>query len=292
MGEQTQMDWAGTDLVVNKLRVGATTPGTTGTEMTGTEILVLDSVTPGTAAASKAVVLGASKDIATITSGTITTLTSTLVNTPAVTSLTNLALNGTSTGTIAIGNVSTGAVTITPATTVTGAITPTGGVAAAGGFSVSPRNMHTGTNPPAVSTDFTDYTVVTTETIRAEVLVTANTTSTGVAIFNGSAVAGNLTAYLIDSTGAQVTGALTASTAQSGTDAYQRIPWSGGAITLKGPATYWVAVQGNNTGGKVNTHTIGNFGADKQTGTTYGTLTVAAAPTTFTTALGPVASLY
>lgn len=192
-------------------------------------------------------------------------------------------------------NSATGKVAIlgtSGAITFAGAATATGGVAAAGGYSVSPRLMHTGGNPPSVSTDFSDYTVVVTETIRAEVFVPANTSSTGVAIFNGSAVAGNLTAYLIDSTGAQIAGVLTASTAQSGTDAYQRIPWSGGPYTLKGPATYWIAVQGNNTGAKVNTHTIGNFGADKQTGTVYGTLTVAASPTTFTTALGPVADLY
>lgn len=183
-----------------------------------------------------------------------------------------------------------GALTIAGATTATGAITPTGGIAAAGGYSVSPRNMNTGANPPSVSTDFSDYTVVVTETIRSEIFVPANTSSTGIAIFNGSSVAGNVTAYLIDSTGTAV--CQTASTAASGTDAYQRIAWTSGPIALKGPATYWVAVQGNNTGMKVNTHTIGNFGADKQTSTVYGTLTVAAAPTTFTTALGPVASLY
>lgn len=183
-----------------------------------------------------------------------------------------------------------GTLTTTGATTQTGAFTPTGGVAAAGGYSVSPRNMHTGANPPQASTDFSDYTVVVTETIRSEIFVPANISSTGVALFNGSAVAGNVTAYLLDSTGAQV--CATASTAASGTDAYQRIAWASGPIALKGPATYWVAVQGNNTGMKVNTHTVGNFGADKQTGTVYGTLTVAASPTTFTTALGPVAGLY
>lgn len=176
------------------------------------------------------------------------------------------------------------------ALTVAGALTPTGGVAAASGYSVSPRNIHTGGNPPQATTDFTDYTVVTTETIRSEIFVPANVSSTGVALFNGSAVAGNVTVYLIDSTGAQVQA--TASTAASGTDAYQRIAWTGGPVTIKGPATYWIAVQGNNTGMKINTHTVGNFGADKQTSTVYGTLTVAAAPTTFTTALGPVASLY
>jgi hypothetical protein len=176
--------------------------------------------------------------------------------------------------------------------TETGVLTATGGVAAAGGYAVSPRNMHTGGNPPSVSTDFSDYTVVVTETLRAEIFVPANTSSTGVAIMNGSAAAGNLQAYLIDSTGAQVAGVLTASTAQSGTAAYQRIAWAGGPYTLKGPATYYIAVQGNNIGGHLKVHTIGNFGADKQTGTVFGTLTVAAAPTTFTTALGPVATLY
>lgn len=154
---------------------------------------------------------------------------------------------------------------------------------------VSPRNMHTGSNPPSVSTDFSDYTVVITETIRSEVFVPATCTVTGIALFNGSAVAGNVTVFLLDSTGAAV--ASSASTALSGTDAYQRIPFSA-AVSVKGPSTYWVAVQGNNTGGKINTHTIGNFGADKQTGGTYGTLVVATPPTTFTTALGPVASLY
>jgi len=47
------------------------------TTISEAEIGVLDAVTPGTAAASKAVVLDSSKGISTITSGTITTLTST-----------------------------------------------------------------------------------------------------------------------------------------------------------------------------------------------------------------------
>lgn len=79
MGVSTQHDMAGIDLIVNKLRVGATTAGTTGTELTGTEITVLDGVTAGTATASKAVVLGSSKEIATITTATITNLTSSAI---------------------------------------------------------------------------------------------------------------------------------------------------------------------------------------------------------------------
>lgn len=51
-----------------------------GSAMTSTELGFIDGVTAGTAAASKAVVLGSSKEIATITSATITTLTAPTVN--------------------------------------------------------------------------------------------------------------------------------------------------------------------------------------------------------------------
>lgn len=176
--------------------------------------------------------------------------------------------------------------------TFSGAITPTGGVAAAGGYSVSCRLMSTGNEAAIATTSGTNLDIVTTETYRAEIWVPATCSSTGVAVFNGTAVAGNLTAYLIDSTGAQIGTVKTASTAASGTTAYQLIPWSGGPYNILGPATYWVAVQGNNAGGDLRTHTVGTFGADKQTSTVYGTLTVAASPTTFTTAVGMLANLY
>lgn len=184
--------------------------------------------------------------------------------------------------------------TVTASSTVgvTGVLTPTGGVAAAGGFAVSCRLMMTGNEPAIATTSGTNLDIVTTETYRAEVFVPATCSSTGVAVFNGTAVAGNLTAYLITAAGAQVTGVLTASTAASGTTAYQLIPWSGGPFTILGPATYFIAVQGNNSGGDLRTHVVGAFGTDKQTGTTYGTLTVATAPTTFTTGLGVIAQLY
>ena len=66
------VDWGGLTPIVNGIRVGATKPGQLGTELTGTEIALLDGITAGTATASKAVVLGASKEIATITTATIT----------------------------------------------------------------------------------------------------------------------------------------------------------------------------------------------------------------------------
>lgn len=75
MGSPYEMDFGGMTLVVDGIKVGATGPGQAGNELTGTEIQYLDGLTPGTATASKALVLDGSKGIATITSATITTLT-------------------------------------------------------------------------------------------------------------------------------------------------------------------------------------------------------------------------
>lgn len=285
-----QYDLGGQTLIVDGLRVGATRPGQTGSELTGTEITLLDGITPGTATANKAVVLDSNKNISTITSATITTLNSTTGNITNVTSPTNLALNGTSTGTISIGNVSTGAVTITPATTVTGALTPTGGIASAGGFTTSCRNVHTGDTPASATTDGTDATPVNTEVYIAEVFIPSNVTVTGVAVFNGSVASGNMKVGLADSTGAVV--ATSASTAMSGTDAYQKINFTS-TYAAKGPATYYVLQFVDNSTARINTHVLGTFGASKQTGQTYSTgFTTITPPTTFTTGLGPIASLF
>lgn len=81
---------------------GATTPA-----------FVVDSSTSSQAAGLK--VVGAT------TTGTVAVVT---IGGASV----NLTLNATGTGTIGIGSVSTGAVTITPATTITGVLTATGGV--------------------------------------------------------------------------------------------------------------------------------------------------------------------
>lgn len=75
MGSPTEMDLGGLTLVTKNIKIGATAPGQAGTDISTTELGFIDGVTAGTATASKAVVLGASKDIATITSATITTLT-------------------------------------------------------------------------------------------------------------------------------------------------------------------------------------------------------------------------
>jgi hypothetical protein len=59
----------------------------------------------------------------------------------------NLTVNAKGTGTIGIGSVSTGAVTVTPATTITGLLTANGGITnAAGTASVAPLTFAAGTN--------------------------------------------------------------------------------------------------------------------------------------------------
>lgn len=185
-------------------------------------------------------------------------------------------------------------ITITDAgaVTVRTTLTATGGIAAAGGFSTSPRNMHTGGIPATQTTDGNDTMPVITETYIAELWVAANVSATGVAVFNGSAVGTDkLVLAIFDSTGAVVANTATAGTTATGTDAYQKINLTA-PVTLKGPATYYVGLQVNGTTYRFNSHILGGFGASKKTGETFGTLTAVTPPTTFTTALGPMASLY
>lgn len=170
----TTIDLRGNTLICTDLKVGATATTDAGTSLSSTELSFVDGVTAGTATASKAVVLGTSKEIATL--GTVgaaaTTITSASASalsvgltgatnsafkvdastasqvaglkvtgaatggTVAVVATdsgadTNVTINAKGTGTIGIGSVSTGAVTITPATTVTGVLTATGGVTTA-----------------------------------------------------------------------------------------------------------------------------------------------------------------
>lgn len=151
-----------------------------------------------------------------------------------------------------------------------------------------PSNCHTGNIPASVSTFGNDTTPATTETYIAQVDVPHACTVTGIALFNGSVASGNIKAAIADDQGV-VLGS-TASTAMSGTDAYQRIALSA-TLDLVG-GTYFILQQVDNTTARINTHTLGNFGASKKTGETYGTFTNITPPTTFTTAVGPVASLY
>jgi hypothetical protein len=156
---------------------------------------------------------------------------------------------------------------------------------------ISPRGLHTGNNPAAASTDGTNATPSTTETYVSEIFVPANCVITGIALFNGSDVTGNVTVGLADALGNPIAAAKSASTAGSGTDAYQLVPFAT-AYNATGPATYFIQVQYSSATARYNTHTLGTHGVTKQTGQTYGTFTAFTPPTTFTTGLGNIAGLY
>jgi len=156
---------------------------------------------------------------------------------------------------------------------------------------ISPRSINTGQNPANASTDGTDSTPVITETYLSEIHVPTNCTITGIELFNGSNVTGNVTVGLADALGNPIAAAQSASTAGSGTDAYQRIPFAAPYVA-SGPATYFIQVQYSSATARYNTHTVGRHATGKQTGQTYGTLTAFTPPTTFTTAIGNIAGLY
>lgn len=174
-------------------------------------------------------------------------------------------------------------------------LTPTGGIAAAGGFSVSPRLVHTGGQSVTQSTDGTEKTITNTELYVAEVFIPANTTVTGVSVFWGATTDGNAKVMLFDDDGDRV--AISASTDISGYtgDTFgSRIAFAT-PYAAKGPATYFVGVMCDTNTNTINTHILGNFGAGKITGLVYGTEAGYAditPPTTFTTGLGPIATLY
>lgn len=105
-----------TDYVTWTLTSAGTSAASTNQAETLTELGLAEEaaagvVTPGVAAASKAVVLGVNKEIATITSATITTLTSTTANVTTV-NATNLVTTTTSTTTLGVGTKSGGTVTV------------------------------------------------------------------------------------------------------------------------------------------------------------------------------------
>lgn len=155
---------------------------------------------------------------------------------------------------------------------------------------LSCRLYATGGAPANVAASaYTAQTPVITEFYYAEVWVPAPCTATGIAIYNSATLSGNVKVGIASSSGAIL--ATSASTASAGTTAYQLVPFTA-AITIY-PGTYYILNFWDNTTSRPNTYTAGSFVANKVTGQTYATGFTAFTPaTTFTTALGPVASLY
>ena len=148
---------------------------------------------------------------------------------------------------------------------------------------------HTGDAAPPTATTGTDTTPATTTTYISRLYIPQNATLTGLALLNGSAVAGNVTLALYNSAGAVV--AQTASTAQAGTAAYQKIPFTT-PYAAKGPGQYFVAAQFNSTSARFRTHALGSFTTSTITGGTYGTFTTFTSPNSFTADVGPIGDCY
>lgn len=175
---------------------------------------------------------------------------------------------------------------------------------------ISPRLLHTGTTAPYASTDYTEISPGATTTIYvAELLAPAAFVTQGIVPFNGSATgSASLSLALFDNSGTILLAA--AATAIVGTDATQLVPWTKEFISTPGTATTFVSPQvlppGNYFVGlvastvttvKIQMHTgVGNFGAGTVTGvyaTAFATTSLTIVPpVTYTTATGPVASLY
>lgn len=198
-------------------------------------------------------------------------------------------LNSTDIIPLASGTVSTGISAANLSTYVRTGSTGSGIGPAAGNFAIN--NTYAGSFVPLAITDGTEVTCVATTTYISQLSIPANTTVTGVALVNATAVAGNVQISLADSTGAPITAAQTASTAASGTAAYQRFDFAA-PYAAKGPQTLYLMVQCNNTGYKFRALTVGNSRTQSVTSGTYGTFVAFTPATTFTTAVGPVAGLY
>lgn len=159
----------------------------------------------------------------------------------------------------------------------------------AGGASV--RLSSTGGVVPPTLTSGTDTTPVVTEVYLAETEVSIGGPATGIALLNGSAVAGNVWIGLYDYSGALIASCAPAGVAQAGIAVYQQIPFTAPVQLVDG--TFYIAIAFNNVAARFRSIVVGAFGAGKLTGQVFGTPPVAPAlPTTFTTNLGPIASLY
>jgi len=201
----------------------------------------------------------------------------------------NTALPIKTTSTLTVG----GAATVTGALSVTGAITAGGAISQSG---VVPTVFHSGgvVEAGALTTNYHQTQLITTDTFVCEVFVPANTTLTGISILNGHTTNGsvNLSVGLANGSGTIVAHSAT-TVAQSTADAYQQIPFTSTYVAT-GPAKYYICIQGSTTTGYLATHHVGNYGAVAVTSETYGTFltTASYSTTTFTADVGPIASTY
>jgi hypothetical protein len=166
-----------------------------------------------------------------------------------------------------------------------------------------PASMcHTGGAPAQIAADGVNSTPVITEIYVATIVVPFTVLCTGAAMFNGSDATDSVKVGLFNQAGTLLRA--TADTQQSGTDAYQSIPWATdganvAATTIVLPSgTYFLGAIFDGTTTRFNAWGVGAFPTRRVTSAVYATafnttsLTITP-PTVFTvTDLPPIASLY
>lgn len=153
----------------------------------------------------------------------------------------------------------------------------------------APTVFNTGNAKPVAATDGTDATAVNTETYISQIDIPVQTTLTGVQWMGLATSTGNVQFSLADSTGAVITAAQTASTATAATANYQSANFA--ATYVAKPGKYFLLMQ-NSGSNHYRAHTVGVFGCAKKTTEVFGTFTAVTPPTTFTTALCPIAATF
>lgn len=121
-------------------------------------------------------------------------------------------------------------------------------------------------------------------------------TLTGACVLNGATVGTDKwIVALYDASGVLVANSATAGTTTAGVSLYQCIAFTATASVV-GPATYYLALQGNGTTDNFSAYKTGgaptNYGTQSQAGV-FGTLAAMTTPTvTFTTAKGPIGMVF
>lgn len=197
----------------------------------------------------------------------------------------NLAVTGTT--------AHTGAVTNSGAMTVTGAFTPTGGIVNTGNTPLRISNIPLG--PVALASIGTNTADINGQLWISEIYVPYTIAVTKIGFLQGgTATTDNITIGLYGPTGAKITTTALAGVVLATANTFQEQTLLA-AQTLVGPATYYIAVQGNGTAaGAIQTvpatyNTIRTSHASGTFGTFPATITL---PTSFTTADAPVVYLF
>lgn len=175
------------------------------------------------------------------------------------------------------------------AVSFSGAVTPTGGIVQP--TATASCRHYGGTGAPATATTGTDTAGINGTVFVTELFVPTNCTVTGISYLIGS-VGGTdkAIALLFNSAGAVLATSAVAGTTVGTTATMQHLDFITPYAAI-GPGLYFVGVQYNGNTAKIRTGVFGDK-ATTSAAQTFGTPASITAPTTFTTALGPIVMTY